>query len=129
WGLGLGDQNQEQPWLSIVARQGLFGDLMFPLTALAVNHGNASGFGESSQATAEAASQAHQVGVVQMLFRAVQLLPPRSEPTAGVTLCESRRSRQYDPHSRTSPRAAQRSVCSVGLASHHLSPSAEIGKG
>src|SRR6266516_3002971 len=63
----------------------LFGDLVFPLASFAVDHRNVSGFGESSQTTAEAASQAHEVRVVQMLFRPVQLLPPGAEPAAGVT--------------------------------------------
>src|SRR5437667_4301917 len=58
---------------------------MVPLASFAVDYRNVSGFGESSQTTAEAASQAHEVRVVQMLFRPVQLLPPGAEPAAGVT--------------------------------------------
>src|SRR5438309_11209445 len=83
-GLSLGDQNQEQPRLPGMAGQIRFGDLVFPLASFAVDHGNVSGFGESSQTTAEAASQAHEVRVVQMLFRPVQLLPPSAVATARV---------------------------------------------
>src|SRR5205809_3377471 len=68
-----------------MAGQIRIGDLVFPLASFAVDHRNVSGFGESSQTTAEAASQAHEVRVVQMLFRPVQLLPPGAEPAAGVT--------------------------------------------
>src|SRR5439155_23348308 len=56
-GLGLGDQNQEQPRLPGMAGQIRFGDLMFPLASFAVDHRNVSGFGESLRTMAEAASQ------------------------------------------------------------------------
>src|SRR5207253_7193335 len=52
--------------------------------SFAVDHGNVSGFGESPQTTAEAPRHPHEVGVVEMLIRAIQLLPPSAEATARV---------------------------------------------
>jgi hypothetical protein len=56
-----------------MAGQVLFADLVLPLASLALDHGNASGLGESPQATAEAACHPHKVGVVEMLFRPLSL--------------------------------------------------------
>src|SRR5215469_14913604 len=83
--LSLANQNQKQPRLARMVGQVLFSDLVFPLASLALDHGNASGLGESPQATAEAARPPQEVGVVEMLFRPLELLPPGSEPPAGVT--------------------------------------------
>src|SRR5207253_1045322 len=52
--------------------------------SFAVDHGNVSGFGESPQTTAKAPRHPHEVGVVEMLIRAIQLLSPSAEATARV---------------------------------------------
>jgi hypothetical protein len=63
-----------------MAGQVLFGDLVFPLTSLALDHGNALGLGESPQATAEAARHPHEVGVVEMLFRPLRFCHQARNP-------------------------------------------------
>ena len=51
------------------------GDLVLPLIRCAVHDGNASGFGESSQAMAEATCPVHQMRVVQRLVLTERLTP------------------------------------------------------
>ena len=60
-----------------------FGNIMFAFSGPAVDHGNLMGFRIPTNATAEAARQAHQVGVVQSLIGTGQVPPPDAE-TGGI---------------------------------------------
>jgi hypothetical protein len=82
---GARDQDQEQALHRGMAGDVLFADVMFPLAALTVDHGNTVGFGEGIQAPAEAARQTHQMSVIQLRVRAIpQSAPPGSEPSGGI---------------------------------------------
>lgn len=71
------------------------GDLVLPLIRCAVRDGNASGFGESSQATAEATCPMHQMRVVQRLVLTERVTQP--EAKAFGAMAKGKISVQNDP--------------------------------
>jgi len=72
-------QDQKHPSGNLGGWQVLFGQIVLPLAGAAIDHGNRVGLGPAPDAPAEAAGQAHQMGVVQRIHRAGQVLPPSAE--------------------------------------------------
>ena len=64
------EKDQEQALHGWVGGEVLFGDLVFLLDSLAVDHGDAVAFGEGMQAAEEGRCHAHQTIIIQLLVRA-----------------------------------------------------------
>jgi hypothetical protein len=98
--------------------QVLFGDLVFPLASLTVDHGDTVGFGEGMQAAAEAARHTHKMGIIQLLVRAVpQPAPPGSEPSRGIA--ERIESVQYDTIHTSVTAVKERGVIAAQFVGHN----------
>ena len=72
-------QDEEQSPLHDGCFPVLFGNIVLPFSGAAVDHGNLVGLGIGANATAEAASQAHQVVVVEGLVGTGSASPPSPE--------------------------------------------------
>src|SRR4029077_7444375 len=66
----------------------LFRQIVLPLASSAIDYRNRVGLSPATQPTAESAGQAHQMGVVQGIHGAGQILPPNPEPSGIVPRTE-----------------------------------------
>src|SRR5262245_57409477 len=82
---GARDKNQKESSLDRVVGQVILSNVMLALTPATINDWNLVSFGESTYSTAEPTGHPHQMGVVQLLIRAVhQASPPLTEATSRV---------------------------------------------
>ena len=75
-------QNEKQTALNFMRRQELFGCQVFPLAAIAIDHGHAVGLRPAAQPAAEASGHAHQMLVVELVIGPEQRAPPVPETSA-----------------------------------------------
>ena len=83
-GRGAVDQDAEDPGACGIGGQVLFADLMLPLAGAAVDDRDPVFLGPAADAAAEAACQAHQVGVVEVVVRVEQIAPPGAKASRGL---------------------------------------------
>src|SRR5713226_7855664 len=82
-GYRAGDQDHEQPTADGVLGEIVLGDVMLALPAAAVDDGDVVRLGEPSNAAAKAASQTHEVRVVELVLGAAHQSPPPQPKPAG----------------------------------------------
>ena len=66
-----------------VRREIVFGEVVFALSASAVDNWNSVSLGEPAHSTTEATGHAHEMGVVQLLVRSIHQPPPPLSEAAG----------------------------------------------
>ena len=88
------DEDQKQALGDLGLGQILFRQLVFALPCRAIDDWDVVRFGVAANATAEAASHAHQAGVFERLVRSGQRSPPHAEPTRIMPRAEVGRARR-----------------------------------